>query len=388
MRYFFQSGIFVDLSQAELISVFQSFGISRDSIKSVGDGMFLVESNTLKEEVLSKIFPRLGGFIRYGQVIDNLDTFLPLYSEHKKVTFGVSYLNSKDIDIKSIQKLSNEIKRYFKAVDIHSRFVIPKKAELNEAQLRNNNILEEGFEFCIFNSSAGLMYGKTLAIQDVEGFVKRDLEKPFSNYDMGVLPQKLARIMCNLTGLKDGILWDPFCGSGTVLMEAAMLGFDILGTDIDHKAISDTNENIQWLREEGMISHIRYNLFPLDIKNVEKKIVKDIKRTGVNTVVCEPFMGPPQRKVLTVHKAELLLEDIRKLYNSLFTVLNDISNSGFRVVLILPSYKTLKGSRTLNISEFTGKKWEVLNKKYAKGDLKWERNNSIITRNIFILSKR
>lgn len=123
---------------------------------------------------------------------------------------------------------------------------------------------------------------------------------------MGVLPQKLARIMCNLTGLKDGIIWDPFCGSGTVLMEAAMLGFDILGTDIDHKALSDSNENIQWLRDEGMISDTKYNLFPLDIKNVEKKIVKDIKRTGIAAVVCEPFMGPPQRKIMTVHKAELL----------------------------------------------------------------------------------
>lgn len=388
MRYFFQSGIFIDLSQAELISVFQSFGISRDSIKSVGDGIFLVESNTLKEDILGKVFSRLGGFIRYGQVIDDLDSFLPLYSESKKVTFGVSYLNSKDIDIKSIQKLSNEIKRYFKSLSIYSRFIIPKKAELNEAQIRNNKILEDGFEFCIFNSSTGLMYGKTLAVQDVEGFVKRDLEKPFSNYDMGVLPQKLARIMCNLTGLKDGIIWDPFCGSGTVLMEAAMLGFDILGTDIDHKALTDTNENIQWLRDEGMISDTKYNLFPLDIKNVEKKIVKDIKRTGISAVVCEPFMGPPQRRLLTVHKAELLLEDIRKLYNSLFTVLNDISKSGFKAVLILPSYKTLKGTKTLNISEFTGKKWEVLNKKYTKGDLKWERNNSIITRNIFILTKK
>ena len=47
--------------------------------------------------------------------------------------------------------------------------------------------------------------------------------------------------MCNLTSLKEGILWDPFCGSGTILMEAAVLGFDIIGTDIDLRALESAN---------------------------------------------------------------------------------------------------------------------------------------------------
>jgi len=388
MRYFFQGGNFIDLSQAELICVFESYGVSRDYIKNAGQGMFLLEGSDIQEDILEKIFTRLGGFIRYGLVIDDLDSFLPLYSDMKKVTFGVSFLNMEDVDIKNVQKLSNEIKRYFKGINISSRFVIPKKSELNEAQLRNNEILQEGFEFCIFNTTSGQMYGKTLGIQDVQAFVKRDIEKPASDYDMGVLPQKLARIMCNLTGLKTGILWDPFCGSGTVLMEAAMLGFDILGTDIDHRALENTDKNIEWLREEGLISYTRYNLFSLDINNAEKKVVKDLKRTGINAVVCEPYMGPPQRKLLTEYKAKLLLEDIRTLYNSLFKILNEVSRQGFKIVLIIPSYKTVNGVICINISEFIDKKWDVLNKKYTKGDLKWERNNSIITRNIFILSKR
>jgi len=68
--------------------------------------------------------------------------------------------------------------------------------------------------------------------------------------------------------------------------------------------------------------------------------------------------------------------------------MNEISRPGFKVVLIIPSYRTKSGFKTISISSFIGKKWDVLNKKYTKGDLKWERNNSIITRNIFILSKR
>lgn len=388
MRYFFQCGNFADLSLAELVCVFESYGLIRDSIKNQGNGIFLIESNSIEVDDLRKVFKRLGGFIRYGLIIDNLEEFLPSFSENKKVVFGISVLNDTDIERKSIEKLSNDIKRSFREMGVSSRFVVPKGKELNEAQIRNNMILEEGFEFCIFDTKAGQLYGRTFGIQDVEAFVKRDLDKPVSDYSMGVLPQKLARIMCNLTGRRDGILWDPFCGSGTVLMEAAVLGFDILGSDIDEKAIFNSDKNIQWLRDEGLITGIRYNLFSLDIKNVERKVVKDLKRTNINAVVCEPFMGPPQKKILTDSKASLLLKDVESLYKHLFMILDQVVNSGFTAVIVIPSYRAMSGEKGLNVSQVIDKKWEVVNRKYTKGDLKWKRNNSIITRNIFILSKR
>jgi tRNA G10 N-methylase Trm11 len=387
MRYFFEAGNFIDLSQAELISVLETYGISKDLLNNIGGGIFILEGKTPNPEDMSKIFSKLGGFIRYGEIIDNLETFLPQFLDIKKIIFGISVIGDTDIDTKKIQLLLNEIKRYFKGMGVSSRFLIPKQKELNAAQINHNKLLENGFELCIFNTKQGQMYGKTLAIQDVEGFVHRDLNKPVSDYEMGVLPQKLARIMCNLTGIKDGIVWDPFCGSGTVLMEAAMLGYDIIGSDIDLRAIDASNRNIQWLTEEGLISHIRYNLFHLDIHKAERKTIKDLKRTGIKAIVCEPYMGPPQKKVLSEFRANELLEDVRKLYVSLFNIINSLGG-GIKVVMVIPSYKTNKGVKTINISELIDKKWSVLNKKYAKGDLKWERINSIITRNIFILSKR
>ena len=91
---------------------------------------------------------------------------------------------------------------------------------------------------------------------------------------------------------------------------------------------------------------------------------------------------------MSVSKADLLIENATKLYFSLFHVLNEISQKGFRVVIVLPSYKTNKGWIDMNISQFINKKWEVLNKKYSSQDLKWKRINSIIARNIFILEKK
>jgi len=388
MQYFFECGNFFNISIAELGFVFESFGISKDCIKKFNNSLLIIESNNVDKELLNKIFSRLGGFVRYGEVIDDLDTFLNPYFEKEKITFGISVLGESKLKRNDIEKLANEIKRGFKSSDISSRFILPKSYELNAAQIFSNNVLNEGFELCIFENENKRVYGVTIEVQDIRSFIKRDIQRPEVDFEMGVLPQKLARIMCNLTGLQSGIIWDPFCGSGTILMEAAVLGFDVLGSDIDVNALSKADENMLWMSKEGIIKGTKYNLFQLDIYKVERKVVSDLRHTGINAVVCEPFMGSPQRKILSVDRAKSLIDNTTSLFNSLFKVLNEISQKGFRVVIILPSYKTKNGWVDMNISQFIDKKWDVLNRKYSPGDLKWKRINSIIARNIFILEKK
>lgn len=388
MRYFFEAGSFSELSYAELTSVFEVFNISKDSVKRYSESIFVVESNTVDGVILDRIFHRLGGFIRYGILIDDLDTFLERFNGSSKVVFGISVIGESDITVKNIQKLLNDIKRGFKEVGVSSRFLIPKGLELNAAQILNNDVLSKGFELCILNTDSKQMYGQTVGIQDVNSFVNRDINKPASDYDMGMLPHKLARMMCNLVRMDDGVIWDPFCGSGTILMEAAILGLDIIGTDIDHRAIDNSINNIRWLSTNSLIGDIRYNIFPLDIRNIPRKELKDIKRTGVKAIVCEPFMGPPQRRILTEAMATKLLEGVKSLYVSLFKVLDTVASEGFRVVLVVPSYKTNKGWMTFSISDLAGKMWGIDNSRYGSKDLKWSRNNSIITRNIFVLTRQ
>ena len=99
-------------------------------------------------------------------------------------------------------------------------------------------------------------------------------------------------------------------------------------------------------------------------------------------------MGPVLTKVLSENRALELLDDVKRLYVSLFKVIEGISSKGFKVVLVIPSYRSSRGWVTFNISQLIGKKWDVMNRRYVSGDLKWSRINSIIPRNIFVLSKR
>ena len=59
------------------------------------------------------------------------------------------------------------------------------------------------------------------------------------------LDWKLTRVMINLIGLKKGqIVCDPFCGTGTTLLEAELLGLGGIGIDFDKKMWQKAKENI------------------------------------------------------------------------------------------------------------------------------------------------
>jgi tRNA G10 N-methylase Trm11 len=390
-QYFFQAGSFRDLSYAELVSVFEIYNLNKDIIHNFSDEVFLIKSNDISEDVLREIFNRLGGFVRFGKIIEDTDTFLKDYeNSERKIIFGLSILN--DIgEISFLKRLGNQIKRELKESGISSRFLFPKdrSASLNAAQILNNDILERGFELCILRNDHEEIYGKTLSIQDIEGYIERDLDRPYSDMEMGILPPKLARMMVNLTGIKEGTVWDPFCGSGTILMESAILGYNFLGSDKDDNAVFYTDENIKWLNSKGKLGDIVYETFKLDIANPERAILKKLKNTNISAIVCEPFMGPPQKRILNKGAADELLKTVKALYLSLFDLLdNEIGVRGVRMVMILPSYKTDKGWESIGIRDIVSNRWEVLNSYYSPHrDLKWSRKNSIITRNIFILQR-
>ncbi len=392
-QYFFEAGSFQDLSFAELNSVFNTFGIPKDSIYRFSDRIFILRSNNISEDIVKKIFSRLGGFVRVGYILEQIDTFLDdQIREKSKITFGISIVgmhNSQDHIF--LRKLAGEIKDELKRSNISSRYISPprKEFELNAAQVLRNDILRKGFELCILKNEKEEMYGCTMDVQDVDGFAARDFDKPYTDIKMGTLPPKLARMMINLTGLKEGIVWDPFCGSGTILMESAVLGFDILGSDIDPNALQYSDENIKWLDTKGMIGEIKYDIFPLDVKDPDGKTVSKLKKTDISAVVCEPFMGPPQRRIVFASRADVFLRRVKDLYEGLFGILEKVCSEGLVAVIIIPSYKTERGWKTVGVRDIVGKRWEVLNSQLSGGrDLKWSRKNSIITRNIFILRRK
>src|SRR3989344_6013764 len=106
-------------------------------------------------------------------------------------------------------------------------------------------------DICLIATKDGILAGRTEAVQDFEAWSKHDFGRPSRDAKSGMLPPKLARLMVNLSGVQPegSAILDPFCGSGTILMEAALMGSKaVIGSDISKKAVADTGRNMEWMR--------------------------------------------------------------------------------------------------------------------------------------------
>ncbi len=74
---------------------------------------------------------------------------------------------------------------------------------------------------------------------------KQSRPKKIKNYPHE-LDWKLTRAMINLTGVREGeTICDPFCGTGTTLLEAESMGINAIGLDFDEKMYRISKENVR-----------------------------------------------------------------------------------------------------------------------------------------------
>jgi tRNA (guanine10-N2)-dimethyltransferase len=83
---------------------------------------------------------------------------------------------------------------------------------------------------------------------------RRPRKKPF--FHPSAMPSKMARCMVNLAHAKaDSVLLDPFCGTGTSLIEATFIGCRAVGIDAQRRMILGTKKNLEFfnIKAEGLL---------------------------------------------------------------------------------------------------------------------------------------
>ncbi len=71
------------------------------------------------------------------------------------------------------------------------------------------------------------------------------------------LDPRLSKAIINLTGIKQGALVDPFCGSGGILLEAGMMGLKPVGYDIDYAVLQKAYVNLKEYKVKGFNVEVR-----------------------------------------------------------------------------------------------------------------------------------
>lgn len=300
---------------------------------------------------LAQLNDRLGGTQKLGVIIgsvptwnqEELATFLAtdLMStvESGKISFGFSVYDMGNASAatdarRSTQALGIETKKNLRDAGRGARYVISKSPTLSSIILRTNHLLDRGAEYCFFMTPSEIIIGRTVAVQDAEAWSTRDFGRPRRNAKQGMLPPKLSRMMLNLSGIdfSTATVFDPFCGSGTILMEAALLGAQhLIGSDINDEAVADTEENFTWLEAQGV------SVPPVQLVGASAQTVAPhIAAESVDALVTETYLGRPRKGTETKKEVDDAISYVANLYLEAFTALHTTLKPGATLVIASP----------------------------------------------------
>ncbi|MFC1755726.1 TRM11 family SAM-dependent methyltransferase, partial [Thermoproteota archaeon] len=255
------------------------------------------------------------------------------------------YREGEDFDYDIVDYLEYYFKERLKRDNVKkAKYVIPKKLkeldqEIISDDIVKKHIIEDGLEIIVAYISGKYYIGRTLDVVRNHEFISRDFGRPFQNPKESI-PPKIARIMVNLTGVSSGgTLFDPFCGIGTILQEAAMLGLHIFGADIDRQRVAETIRNLQWLNETYNLkmTDVYDRIFTVDSRDLSKDI--HVQMDGIAT---EPILIPPLKKFPSKREAEDMLEIARTTYEETIPEMVKILKSERRLVIVAPYIRTDK----------------------------------------------
>lgn len=380
MKCVFILGKNPELSAAEIMAVLPS------AIIVAKTDLFLILEN--KEFDCQKILRQLGGTIKIGRVIGTeISTQIiadNLLTEKKdgKINFGISsYTGRITHNTKQqILKFGLEVKKILKDKGVSSRLVTSREDVLSSVVVAKNKCQE----FLILDDE---WLAKTCAVQEFEEYSVRDYGRPASDPKSGMLPPKLAKMMINLAQAPTtATILDPFCGSGTILQEAIVLGYqNVIGSDISQKAIDDTKKNLEWLKHNYQFSIINYQsffnyqLFKIDVKDVSKNI------EPVDVIVTEPYLGPALSGRENKNQLDKIINELLALYLAAFGEFKKILKPGGRIVIIFPVFKINNQTIKLPISD---KIFAIGFKRINSESLYYQRPGQRVSREIIVLENQ
>ncbi|MBI3577707.1 hypothetical protein HY086_06750 [Candidatus Gottesmanbacteria bacterium] len=358
---------------------------------------------------------RLGGTVKIAKVTAEYLALTPeeiasLLKKSDNRTFGLSSYTKKF-------SITPSFLRDVKYLLVSARFVLPKVGDtLSSVVVAKEKLVE----LVIVEEGGRWLVGRTVAIQDFGSWNRRDYGRPSVDPKAGMLPPKVARMAANLaipaipafepgSNFKKGwipgqarndinpILLDPFCGMGTILAEALLIGWTVIGSDNSDETIVKAGKNLEWLtmldsrNQSPSIPGIvgSWKLLLSDATHISEKIPPE----SIDAIVTEPFLGSTEigdkrsrqgGTSDTQEKVKNTIKGLEKLYIGCLKDWKKILVPGGKVVIALPEYaisgKTYFVKKVIDRCESLG--YTVL-----LGPIDYFRPQAMVRRKFFVLQK-
>ena len=383
-----------------LISLAEIQALYDKSARLVGKKLVFFNIDEDDEENISPDINRLGGSLKLGRFFDTdfskLAKFLATAHPEGKITLGISDFSKQKKSGLAKQK-SMELKRNLARMGRSVRVITSNEPEISSATAHHNQLGEKAGCFEIFLIDREIYL--SLGTQNITAYTERDQARPARDAKVGMLPPKLAQILINLCGkLPEGArVLDPFCGTGVVLQEAAIMGYVPYGTDLNGRMVEYSKKNLSWLFNER--NQKRFKLLSSLIQKKDQILnaisVGDATsftwEGEIDAVAFEGYLGAPMSKPPVDIKFKTEKAKCREIAMGFLKNITPQIKSGTPVVMALPAWLRENGKYVgLNILDeiqemgYNFEKFQDL----SQSDLLYYREGQIVAREIIVIRKR
>lgn len=387
MQYAFIFGRNPDISIAELGAI---FGEKKGEMEIVKNRYCAFADDSTAPQISAgaqgpqspQIFlDRLGGCIEIleifekgifaGAIEEKITGFLLKKFEGKsgKISFAIN-LVPENKNSRALKHLLPAIKKALRLNGRSANFMNNNFQNVSAVLAVKQNLVKANANISIIDEGEGkFALGFSVALQDFEAYAKRDYGKPFRDPAAGMLPPKLAQIMINLAHVSRStlhapcIIIDPFCGTGTILMEALLIGYCVIGSDNNAKMVKGAQKNIAWLRENFCIPESAKSFIltkdACELKGGDLSISTLNPQPSTLLIVTEPSLGPPLSQFPAQPFLDKLISQLSNLYTDFFANAAKWLEKGTPIVFIFPYWKK-HGSPPVRLSDHVIAKIESL----------------------------
>ena len=362
-------------------------------------------------------FARLGGTVKLAEVLANIPStewrdiermLLQLAPREAaaapegKLRLGVSAYGF-SVRPAQVEALGLSLKKAVKKAGRSVRLVPNKEAALSSAQTFHNRLAHDtGREYLIVRASdKNTLLARVTAVQDINSYTLRDRGRPKRDARVGMLPPKLAQIIINLAAAQtppagNFTILDPFCGTGVVLQEALLMGFDAAGTDLEQRMVDYSIANLEWLKHQfselpgygvarGDATGTSWQTSVFYEHSAERALLS-IGAVAGETYLGRPFTSAPAPDVLSQTASEVNLILKKFLQN----VRGQLA-PGARLCIAVPAWQTAPGrfKHLPLIDQISDLGYNRVSFEHARdADLLYYREGQIVARELIVLTKR
>lgn len=306
-----------------------------------------------------------------------------------KITLGISTYGL-DISAREVQKTGIILKQKLKESGVSLRLIPNAEATLNTATSHHNKLglSPNKVELLVIKGKTGrICVAESIGAQNITSLARRDQGRPKRDAFVGMLPPKLAQIMINLASLPPNKqasrrLLDPFCGTGVVLQEAALMGYAVYGTDLSDKMIDYSKVNLDWLAGAYHLS--------VDATLHQGDAMTTTWQPPLDVVVGEAYLGQPFSAPPSPQKLAQVVKNCNYIISTFLKNIDSQIAPGTPLCIAVPAWKDQTGRFThlplISQLERFGLSSFVFQNVHPK-ELLYYREDQVVARELLVLVK-